>query len=253
MGDESGSPKSQGAQKRIPNGHRSGICSSDLRRLEALLLRRVGVHQHRAVAGYPDASLFVCAPSIGLGAVHAHDGLCGYLGSVWQQPAGRNFWPGANNRRCNSVDHGRNGCRWLQRCGNGRTESAWAAAEWLAWTFMPMREAKLLLDSHARFVKYYLRNVAPQWGLGARQCVYLQVTGTVAPASYTGLGVCNANRPPAIPAQSRLTKAPSVPNRTGTLIRFKGSSTKPACSAGECVRQVADTGLKRVLKTVHNW
>ncbi|MBP8286857.1 MAG: hypothetical protein KAX57_08450, partial [Rhodoferax sp.] len=39
------------------------------------------------------------------------------------------------------------------------------------------------LDSHPRFVKYYARNVALQWGLGARQCVYLQVTGTVAPAS----------------------------------------------------------------------
>ncbi len=37
-----------------------------------------------------------------------------------------------------------------------------------------------------------------------------------------------------------------------TLIRFKGSSTKPACSAGECDRQAADTGFKRKLKAVHN-
>ncbi len=45
-----------------------------------------------------------------------------------------------------------------------------------------------------------------------------------------------------------------MPYRTGTPIRFKGSSTKPACSAGECDRQAADTGFKRKLKAVHtNW
>jgi hypothetical protein len=48
------------------------------------------------------------------------------------------------------------------------------------------------LDSHTRFVKYYARNVALQWGLGARQCVDLQVTGTVAPASYTGNAIFTA-------------------------------------------------------------
>ena len=42
-----------------------------------------------------------------------------------------------------------------------------------------------------------------------------------------------------------------MPYRTGTLIRFKGSSTKPVCSAGECDRQAADTGFKRKLKAVH--
>ena len=51
---------------------------------------------------------------------------------------------------------------------------------------------KPTLDSHPCFVKYYACNVALQWGLGARQCVYLQVTGTVAPASYTGKAICNA-------------------------------------------------------------
>lgn len=119
-----------------------------------------------------------------------------------------------------------------------------------------------LLDSHARFVKYYARNVALQWGLGARQCVYLQVTGTVAPASYTGKAICNAKsiavpRPcagslPRIPIQSTLAQDPSVPYRTGTPIRLKGSSTKPACSAGECDQQAADTGFKRKLKAVHS-
>jgi hypothetical protein len=48
------------------------------------------------------------------------------------------------------------------------------------------------LDSHARFVKYYARNVALQWGLGARQCVDLQVIDTVAPASYTGSAIFTA-------------------------------------------------------------
>jgi hypothetical protein len=42
----------------------------------------VGVHQHRAVVGYPDASLFVGVPSIAPGAGHVHDGLCGCLGSA---------------------------------------------------------------------------------------------------------------------------------------------------------------------------
>ena len=142
-GDESGSPKTPGAQKRIPCDHRCGIGSSDARRFAGLLLRLVGVHPHRAVVGYPDASLFVCAPSIDPGAGHAHDGLCGCPGSADQQPVGRKFWPGANKPRCNSADPGRSGCRWRQRCDSGRTERAWAAAEVLAWAFRPMRETKL--------------------------------------------------------------------------------------------------------------
>ena len=43
-----------------------------------------------------------------------------------------------------------------------------------------------------------------------------------------------------------------MPSRTGTPTRLKGSSTKPACSAGECDRQAAGTGFKRKLKAVHN-
>ncbi len=86
--------------------------------------------------GYPDASLFVVDPSIDPGAWRGHDGPCGCSGSADQQHVGRNFWPGANNRRCNSADPGRSGCRWLQCCGSGRTERAWAAAEWLAWAFI---------------------------------------------------------------------------------------------------------------------
>jgi hypothetical protein len=143
VGDESDNPKSPGAQKRIPNDHRSGTGSSALRRLAGLLLRLVGVHQHRAVVVYPDASRFVGAPAIALGAWRGHDGLCGCSGSADRQHVGHNFWLGANNRRCNSADPGRSGCRWLQCCGSGRTERAWAAAEWLAWAFMPMRETKL--------------------------------------------------------------------------------------------------------------
>jgi hypothetical protein len=114
MGDENDNPESPGAQTRIPNGHRSGTCSSDLRRFARLLLRLVGVHQHRVVVGYPDASLFafVGAPSIDPGAGHVHDGLCGCSGSADRQHVGHNFWPGANNRRCNSADPGRIGCRW---------------------------------------------------------------------------------------------------------------------------------------------
>ena len=50
--------------------------------------------------------------TIGPGAEHAHDGLCGCPGSAWQQHAGRKLWPGANKRRCNSADPGRSGCRW---------------------------------------------------------------------------------------------------------------------------------------------
>lgn len=90
-----------------------------------------------------------------------------------------------------------------------------------------------LLDSHARFVKYYARNVALQWGLGARRCVYLQVTGTVAPASYTGKAVCNAKDQrgdmplhrltPANPIQRGLAQDKSMPNAAGTPIQFKGS------------------------------
>ncbi len=72
------------------------------------------------------------------------------------------------------------------------------------------------LDSHPRFVKYYARNVALQWGLGARQCVYLQVTGTVAPASDTGKAICNA-RSIAVPYLS----ADSLPP-----LQSKASSTK---------------------------
>jgi hypothetical protein len=52
-------------------------------------------------------------------------------------------------------------------------------------------------------------------------------------------------------SKSRLAQAPSAPYRTGTPIRFKGSSTKPPCSAEEYGRQDADTGYKRKLKTVH--
>jgi hypothetical protein len=51
---------------------------------------------------------------------------------------------------------------------------------------------------------------------------------------------------------SRHTQTPSVPNKTGTPFRSVGSSTKPACSAGKPVRQIADTGFKRKLKAVHN-
>jgi hypothetical protein len=43
----------------------------------------------------------------------------------------------------------------------------------------------------------------------------------------------------------------AVPCRSGTPIRFKGSSKKLAGSAGECDRQAADTGFKRKLKAVH--
>jgi hypothetical protein len=49
-----------------------------------------------------------------------------------------------------------------------------------------------LLDLHARFVKYYVRNVALQQSLGARQWVCLQATDTVTSASYTGKTICNA-------------------------------------------------------------
>lgn len=71
-----------------------------------------------------------------------------------------------------------------------------------------------LLDSHTRCVKYYVRNVALQQGLGARQWVYLQVTDTVAPASYTGLGVCSAKiQPGAIPLHG-LTPAIPMPKQT---------------------------------------
>ena len=71
-----------------------------------------------------------------------------------------------------------------------------------------------LLDSHTRCVKYYVRNVALQKGLGARQWVYLQVTDTVAPASYTGLGVCSAKiQPGAIPLHG-LTPAIPMPKQT---------------------------------------
>ena len=118
---ESDSPKSQGAQKRIPNGHRSGTGSFDLRRVAGLLLRLLGVHQYRSVAGYPDASPFVGAPSIGPGAGHAHGGLCGCSGNAWQQHVGHNFWPSANNRRCNSADPGRSGCTRARAHGNART------------------------------------------------------------------------------------------------------------------------------------
>jgi len=66
MGDESGSPKNLGAQKRILGGHRSGTCSSGLRRFAGQLLRLVGVHQHRAVVGYPDTSPFFSRPLLRL-------------------------------------------------------------------------------------------------------------------------------------------------------------------------------------------
>ena len=111
MGDESANPRTPGVQKRIPTDHRSGTCSSDLRRFAGLLLRRMGVHQHREVVGYPDASLFVDAPSIAPDAWHGRDGPCGCPGSACQQRAGRKFWLDPNNRRCNNADHGRSGCR----------------------------------------------------------------------------------------------------------------------------------------------
>jgi hypothetical protein len=41
-------------------------------------------------------------------------------------------------------------------------------------------------------VKYYVRNVALQKGLGARQWVDRQVIATVALASHTGKAICNA-------------------------------------------------------------
>ena len=42
-----------------------------------------------------------------------------------------------------------------------------------------------------------------------------------------------------------------MPYRTGTSIRFKGSSKKLAGSAGKCALQAADTGFKRKLQAVH--
>lgn len=73
--------------------------------------------------------------------------------------------------------------------------SGWRLISWHGRSCPCVKIMMELLDSHARFVKYYMRNVALQsGGLGARQCVYLQVTGTVAPASYTGKAICNAIR-----------------------------------------------------------
>jgi len=149
MGDENDSAGSPGVQKQRPNGHRSGTCSSDLRRLARLLLGRLGVHQKWAVVGYPDASLFVDASAIASGAGRGRDGPCGCLDSAWRLRAGRKFGLGANKRRCNSADHGRSGCKWLRRCGSGRKERASAVVDRFAWAVLPMREISVWTASHA--------------------------------------------------------------------------------------------------------
>ena len=149
MGDESDSAGSPGAQRQTPNGHRNGIYRADLHWFARLLFRRDGVHQYRAVVGYPDASHFVGVPSIAPGVGHGHDGLGGCPGIACPQHAGRSFWPGENMPRCNSAVPGRSGCRGRQRCGNGRTERAWVAAERFAWAYQPMREHTLWTVSSA--------------------------------------------------------------------------------------------------------
>lgn len=57
----------------------------------------------------------------------------------------------------------------------------------------------------------------------------------------------------AIPIQSSFEKDTSVTNAAGPSIQFKGSSKKPANSAGEHDRKVLDTRFTRKPTAVHTF